>query len=188
MARSLAGGHVLISGDRLLGLLAHTAGMPDVSAAHFKDALKFSDRAGYRLESVWIGHDYAGTLLERAAASESSTDSGPNLERAISLLDDALVIAREIGSGPLEQRLIGLQDRAASLAAPTAAYPDGLTEREVEVLRLLAVGRTNQQIADELVIAPGTAAKHVANILGKTGTSNRTEAATYANQRGLAEA
>ena len=188
MARSPAGDHVLISGARLLGLLAHTAGMPDESAAHFEDALKFCAKAGYRLEAVWVGHDYAGTLLERAAANESSTDSGPNLERAASLLDDALVIAREIGSGPLKQRLLGLQDKAASLAAPAAEYPDGLTGREVEVLRLLAVGRPNQQIADELVIAPGTAAKHVANILGKTGTANRTEAATYANQRGLAEA
>ena len=178
----------MISGDRLLGLLAHTAGMPDESAAHFEDALKFSGDAGYRLEVVWVGHDYAGTLLERAAANESSADTGPNLERAASLIDDALVIAREIGSGPLEQRLIGLQEKAASMAAPAAAYPDGLTEREVEVLRLLAIGRTNQQIADELVIAPNTAAKHVANILGKTGSANRTEAAAYATQQGLVEA
>ncbi len=53
------------------------------------------------------------------------------------------------------------------------------------MLRLLAAGRTNQQIAEDLVIAPSTAAKHVANILGKTGSANRTEAAVYATQQSL---
>ena len=56
-------------------------------------------------------------------------------------------------------------------------YPDGLTGREVEVLRLLAIGRTNRQIADELVIALDTVARHVSNILNKTRTANRVEAA-----------
>jgi DNA-binding CsgD family transcriptional regulator len=65
------------------------------------------------------------------------------------------------------------------------ALPDGLSAREVEVLQLLAAGRSNQQIADELVISLNTARKHVANILGKTGTVNRTEAAAYARGRGL---
>ena len=165
------------SGDRLMGLLAHTAGMPDESAAHFEDALDFTRKAGYRLEAAWTGHDYAESLLERGRPDD--------LQRATSLLEESITIAGEIGSRPLEVRLIALREKAASMAAPAARYPDGLTGREVEVLRLLAAGRTNQQIADELVIAPTTAAKHVANIFGKTGSSNRAEAATYANQQGL---
>jgi DNA-binding CsgD family transcriptional regulator/pimeloyl-ACP methyl ester carboxylesterase len=60
-----------------------------------------------------------------------------------------------------------------------------LSSREVEVLSLLASGRSNQQIADELVISLNTARKHVANILGKTGSANRTEAAGYARDHGL---
>ena len=71
------------------------------------------------------------------------------------------------------------------MSAPTADYPDGLTGREVEVLRLLATGGTNQQIADNLVIALNTVTTHVANILSKTGSANRTEAAVYASQHGL---
>ena len=55
-----------------------------------------------------------------------------------------------------------------------------LTSREVEVLGLVAKGLTNQQIADELVISLHTAIRHVANILGKTGAANRTEAARLA--------
>jgi DNA-binding CsgD family transcriptional regulator/pimeloyl-ACP methyl ester carboxylesterase len=61
-----------------------------------------------------------------------------------------------------------------------------LSDRELEVLRLVAAGQTNQQIADELVISLNTARKHVANILDKTGTANRTEAAGYARDHGLA--
>ncbi len=101
------------------------------------------------------------------------------------MIDDGWQIAREIDPRPLEERLIALQQKANALTAPTPAYPDSLTEREVEVLRLLAAGSTNQQIADDLVIAPSTAAKHVANILGKTGSANRSEAGAYAHEQGL---
>jgi DNA-binding NarL/FixJ family response regulator len=66
-----------------------------------------------------------------------------------------------------------------------APYPDGLSEREVAVLRLVAAGRTNQQIADALVISLNTVARHVSNIFGKTRVANRAEAASYAHRRGL---
>jgi DNA-binding NarL/FixJ family response regulator len=66
-----------------------------------------------------------------------------------------------------------------------ASNPDALSEREVEVLGLVAAGMTNAEIAAQLVIAPGTAARHVSNILNKIGLSNRTQAATYATKHGL---
>jgi DNA-binding CsgD family transcriptional regulator/pimeloyl-ACP methyl ester carboxylesterase len=61
-----------------------------------------------------------------------------------------------------------------------------LSTREVEVLRLLAVGRSNQQIADELVISLNTVNRHVSNIYAKTGAANRAEAVGYAHRHGLA--
>jgi DNA-binding NarL/FixJ family response regulator len=61
-----------------------------------------------------------------------------------------------------------------------------LSPREIEVLRLLAAGRSNQQIADELVISLNTVNRHVSNIYAKTGAANRAEAAAYATRRGLA--
>jgi pimeloyl-ACP methyl ester carboxylesterase/DNA-binding CsgD family transcriptional regulator len=61
-----------------------------------------------------------------------------------------------------------------------------LTPREVEVLRLIAAGRSNQEIADELVISFNTVTNHVKNILGKTGAANRTEAAAFAFRHGIA--
>lgn len=65
--------------------------------------------------------------------------------------------------------------------------PEPLTDREEEVLQLLAKGKTNKQIADELFITERTAKFHVSSILGKLGAENRTEAVTLAAQRGLVE-
>ena len=64
--------------------------------------------------------------------------------------------------------------------------PDGLTDRELEVIRLVARGRTNPGIAHELGITEHTAKEHLANILDKLGLENRVQIATYAVQRGLA--
>jgi NarL family two-component system response regulator LiaR len=61
-----------------------------------------------------------------------------------------------------------------------------LTEREVDVLRLLAQGLTNQEIAERLVIGKGTVRTHVSSILGKLHLANRTQAALYALREGLA--
>jgi pimeloyl-ACP methyl ester carboxylesterase/DNA-binding CsgD family transcriptional regulator len=61
-----------------------------------------------------------------------------------------------------------------------------LTTRESEVLGLIALGNTNSNIAEQLVITPNTVANHVKRILSKTGTSNRTEAAAYAIAAGIA--
>ena len=61
----------------------------------------------------------------------------------------------------------------------------GLTAREQEVLALVALGRTNSQIAETLFISPKTATVHVSNILGKLGVRNRVEAATIAHRLGI---
>jgi LuxR family transcriptional regulator, maltose regulon positive regulatory protein len=60
-----------------------------------------------------------------------------------------------------------------------------LTDRELQVLRLLAAGKSNQQIADELVVAVDTVKKHVGHILDKLEATNRTQAAARARALGL---
>ena len=69
----------------------------------------------------------------------------------------------------------------------TPALPESLTERELEVLRLLAKGRQNKEIAGELVISERTVKFHVSAILAKLGVGNRTEAVSKAAQVGLVE-
>lgn len=64
--------------------------------------------------------------------------------------------------------------------------PEPLTEREVEVLQLVAQGCSNQDIADRLVITEATVRSHVSNILGKLHLASRTQAALYALRQGLA--
>ena len=75
-----------------------------------------------------------------------------------------------------------------SLVAPKAQAVDALTDREREVLRLVAQGLSNQQIADALVISERTARTHVSNILGKLGVASRTQAALLAIREGIAPA
>ena len=82
-----------------------------------------------------------------------------------------------LGSGDSEN---GVPANGEDLPAPA-----GLTRREVEVLKLIAAGRSNRDIAGELFITSNTVANHVKNILSKTGSSNRTEAAAFAVDKGL---
>jgi LuxR family transcriptional regulator, maltose regulon positive regulatory protein len=90
-------------------------------------------------------------------------------------LDRLLRACRQAGAAPLSRRA----------AAPPPGMAEPLTDREVEVLRLLAAGRSNQGIAHELVVALDTVKKHVTHILGKLGAANRTEAVARARQFGL---
>ncbi|HUB20979.1 MAG TPA: AAA family ATPase [Streptosporangiaceae bacterium] len=97
--------------------------------------------------------------------------------------------ADQLAAKPLRRALDDLARRARIGAAPD--LPDGqvlasLTSREREVLRLIAAGRSNREIASVLFIAPKTASVHVSNILGKLGAASRTEAAAIAHREGLA--
>ena len=70
-------------------------------------------------------------------------------------------------------------------ATAPPGLPEPLTDRETDVLRLIAAGKPNQQIARELVVTVDTVKKHVSHLLGKLGAANRTEAVTRARQLGL---
>jgi DNA-binding NarL/FixJ family response regulator len=72
-------------------------------------------------------------------------------------------------------------------AAPRAAWPAGLTDREVDVLRLIARGRTNREVAALLVVSPKTVGRHVENLFAKLGVSSRAAAAVFAMEHRLLE-
>jgi DNA-binding CsgD family transcriptional regulator len=106
----------------------------------------------------------------------------------------AAATAADLGAAPLRAALADLGRRArlgpavGSAGGSGAGAPDGLaglTNREREVLRVLAAGRSNREIAAALFIAPKTASVHVSNIMAKLGAGSRTEAAAIALQAGL---
>jgi len=158
--------------DRLLGMLKATVGEWDAARRHLEAALALNHRTGGR---PWLAHTqlaYATLLLRKR-----ETGGG----RARELLDAALATAEELGMAALEQRCGRLMEGLAG----RPAYPDGLSTREVDVLRLLVEGLSNQAIAGRLFISVHTVARHIRSILTKTGAANRTEAAAYAIRRGL---
>ncbi len=76
----------------------------------------------------------------------------------------------------------------AGAPSPKFDHPSSiLTNRELEVLRLVALGKTNQEIAYDLFISEYTVGNHVSSILAKTKTTNRTEATRYASHNNLIE-
>ncbi|MFO7777724.1 MAG: LuxR C-terminal-related transcriptional regulator [Nitriliruptoraceae bacterium] len=106
-------------------------------------------------------------------------------------LAEALSIARSLGAAPLETRVCRRM-RSLGLSVPrgprasTQANPAQLTERQLEVCRHLAAGRSNIQIAEVLHISPRTAEHHVASILAKLEVTSRAEAVARAVELGLA--
>jgi DNA-binding NarL/FixJ family response regulator len=136
--------------------------------------------ARYRLaEALCATEDRASE--DRAAATGLLREAAREAEHmgAEPLLDDVRALARRA-----RLSLADAPDEAPSAAAPV---PFGLTDREREVLSLVAAGRSNGQIATALFISPKTASVHVSNILAKLGVSGRIEAAAVAHRMGLAE-
>ncbi len=150
------------SADRFLARMAALDGDTAAAERHFRAALEMDRRMGSVV--------HASETLARHALFAVSCGRSEDARR---LADEARAIAAPIG----QARVVGLVD---SLLTMDLQGPDGLTEREVEVLRLLAEGLSNRAIAERLYISTNTAANHVRNILIKTGAANRTQAAMYA--------
>lgn len=129
----------------------------------------------------------AGQMWARASAPYDAARAGVLRGRALARLGDVDASRRELEAARDCFRRLGARpaaDRVSSLLAP-AASPAGLTPREVEVLRLVATGRTNPQIAAGLVLSEKTVARHLSNIFTKLDVRSRTAAAAYAYEHGL---
>jgi DNA-binding CsgD family transcriptional regulator len=116
-------------------------------------------------------------IARTQARVSGALDAVGDREGASREREQAAATFEELGA---RRDLAALED-----AARPPSAPGGLSEREVEVLRLVAAGKSNRDIAGELSITANTAANHVKNILAKTGAANRTEAAAYAMRHGL---
>jgi DNA-binding CsgD family transcriptional regulator len=126
----------------------------------------------------------AAELLAAAHREAVAADAQPLVEMATDLARRARV---ELGMAPAKTGPSGVAlDRPTRDGAQHAAVRAyGLTERELEILSLLAAGLTNRQIGEHLYISPKTAGVHVSNLLGKLGVSGRVQAATLAHHLGI---
>jgi DNA-binding NarL/FixJ family response regulator len=142
-----------------------------------------------------LGQPYPAACARWREAEALLATKAPRA-RAEQALAAAHAVAVRLGAVPLRRELELLAQRgrvrleapaepsAATAEAPSVAF-SGLTQREAEVLALVAAGRTNRQIGQELFIAPKTASVHVSRILAKLGVAGRGEAAAVAHRLGL---
>ncbi|MFJ4204596.1 AAA family ATPase [Streptomyces sviceus] len=164
-------------------LRAESADTPD----HWCEAVTAFEPLERPYDLARVRHRLAQALLSAPSGAEQ-----PERDRATELLRLAQAAAEHLGARPLADAVTLLAQRArlALTAVPALDRSDpvrslGLTGRERDVLRLVTLGRTNRQIAEELFISPKTASVHVSNILAKLGVSGRGEAAAVAHRLGL---
>jgi len=151
-----------------LGMLASAASWPDLARGHFERALVLN-----RAMRAW---PYLARTQCRYGAFLVTQPTEADQLPGIRQLREAEQLARRLGMARLVadiEALLHTKDREVT-------FPDDLTAREVEVLQLLAMGRTNKDVSLVLEISLNTVATHVRNILNKTQCANRTEAAAYA--------
>lgn len=160
--------------DRSLGLLAGALGRDDDGVRFLTRAVDQCERFGAPALLARSRADLGRALVARGRAGDEA--------RGAELLRLACDEAARLGMAPVADRP-GLADRPGP--ATRAPIPGGLTPREVEVLRLVAEGLANKQIARRLRVSEKTAKTHVSNILAKLGVSARTQAATWAVREGV---
>jgi ATP/maltotriose-dependent transcriptional regulator MalT len=163
------------------------AGIPDWN-------MSSNDLTVARLATVLGLYEQAIPAFQRAR--ERLEHHGQRPMRAIVDYDEALARSWRGQAGSAELLLaaetqfeqLGMNawlERIAALRRSRGGLPDGLTRREAEVLRLLADGLSNRQIAERLVLSVHTVVRHVNNAYAKTGARNRADATAYTFRHGL---
>jgi len=165
----------LLATHRLLGELDTGAGRQTQAATHLDAALTLADACA-------APYERALTLLALAELRAASGDAAA----AASRLEGVRAICEPLSARPALARADALAARIAARESTPPAFPVGLSAREIEVLRLMASGHTNREIADVLFLSVHTVSAHIRTILAKTDADNRTAAAAFARRHGLA--
>jgi len=170
VSQSRTGSVVEIQALRALALAAH--GDHASALGVLAEALTLARRPGYVRVFADEGAPMRALLAQLRAVPPGQQEAARRIDPGY--LDALLRAASPADATPPRRR-----------ATATAGLIEPLTDRELEVLRLLAAGKSNQRIAHDLVVALDTVKKHVTHVLGKLGAGNRTEAAARARQLGL---
>jgi DNA-binding CsgD family transcriptional regulator len=170
------GGVFFVCPARVLGDAAAFLSRPDEARAWYDRALGLAGKIGFRPEVALVHLGLAELIAghfraELAEGREHLAFAIPELEA--------------MKMTPALERALALQERLSGRAPARPSYPDGLSEREVEVLRLIARGQSNKQIAEELVLSVRTVERHIANVYAKIGASTKAQATAYAFSQNL---
>jgi DNA-binding CsgD family transcriptional regulator len=174
-------GDSILSPELTVARMAALLGKVGEAHGYFSRARQQSEMSG--VKPVIAIADYDEAL---ALSRSGSTDQG----RILALLQAGQTAFRSMGMAGWVQRASSLQERVCASrevpAQPVSPYLNGLTSREIEVLRLLAAGRTNNDIAETLVLSVRTVERHIANIYGKIDAHGRADATAFAFNSGIA--
>jgi len=185
VVEAMQAGNVLRGYDnRLLqavaGLAAAAAERWDTAEDHFRRGLDLAETLPHRLDQADIRQLYARMLSDRGGVGDRVT--------AVRLLAEAAALYDQIGMPGhlhLARRMLADLRHDHTTRAERTPPAHQLTRREVQVLSLLADGRTSREVAEQLSLSVTTVQRHVANIYAKIGVRNRAEATSYALRHGL---
>jgi DNA-binding CsgD family transcriptional regulator len=163
--------------NRHLGAAAALLGHPERALGYYERALADATAMRFRPE----------VALTRLGLAELLAGDFGKSDEGLDHLRLAIPEFEAMGMAPSLARAQALQDEITSRARPQPGLPGGLSEREAEVLRLIAIGKTNGEIAEALVISPHTVGRHVSNIFDKLSITHRADAAAWAVRNGLVE-
>jgi HD-GYP domain-containing protein (c-di-GMP phosphodiesterase class II)/DNA-binding CsgD family transcriptional regulator len=169
--------------DRILAGCPPLAGLAACAAAHHERL----DGSGYHRGARAGDLDLAARVLAAADVLSALTEDRPH-RPALARDDAARTLLAEAAAGTLDGEAAAALVEAAGMPRPRTAWPCGLTEREVDVLRLAARGLSNKEIASELVVSARTVQHHLAGVYDKTGRRTRAGAAVFAIEHGLVPA
>lgn len=139
------------------------------------------DGSGYHRQYTGVRLPIEASLLAAADALVGLLSNRPHRD-PFDLPTSAELLREEAADGRLDKRAVEcvIAGAGGESASPRSFNPDGLTDRETEVLKLLCRGLSNRQVGDELFISVKTVGRHVENIYAKIGVSTRAGAAVYA--------
>jgi predicted ATPase/DNA-binding CsgD family transcriptional regulator len=174
--------------DLAEGLVRAAAGRWPEAEEAFARAIATDQRFSLPWDEAKVYYEWSCSLLDAGGPKRR--------EQARELLGRALALWEPMGAAPYAERCrqrlaehgltaVGPAARPTESGASPATLPAGLTEREVEVLRLVAQGLTSAQVAERLVISAVTVSTHLRNIYGKIGVGSRSAATRWAVEHGL---
>ncbi len=168
--------------ERMLSRMAPLQRLAALAGAHHERL----DGSGYHRGSPAAHLSPGQRILAAADCFQAMTQARPH-RPALTPGDAATELRSEVAFGRHDQEAVDAVLEAAGFARSSSrrTRPAGLTDREVDVLRLICRGDSNRLIAAELSISPKTVGRHVENLYNKIGVSSRASAALFAIQNGL---